>query len=110
MITRAQWQKFALNEREYHGRKKEAGRYRTVGEGKDARVIRAKRDEMFLPNELVTKINDLENVRLCLTETGEPVFNKWEQDFIDSICEQYEERKSLSKKQIEIAETLWERI
>lgn len=36
--------------------------------------------------------------------------SKWEQDFIDSITEQYEERRSLSSKQVEVLKRIWDKI
>lgn len=38
-----------------------------------------------------------------------PTFNKWERDFLESIRERYEERGSLSDRQMEILEGLYER-
>ena len=37
-------------------------------------------------------------------------FSKWEMDFIDSITEQFEERGSLSERQQEKLQAIWDKI
>lgn len=55
-------------------------------------------------------IEDCQEVRNIDGAHGGPDFTKWEQDFLDSVAEQFEERGALSQKQTDILKGMWDRI
>ena len=58
----------------------------------------------------MTTIEEMIEDCLNVSTASNTPFNKWEQDFIDSIAEQYEDNEWLSDKQEEILERIWDKI
>lgn len=56
--------------------------------------------------DIATMLSDCESAKTC---SNSP-FTKWEEDFIDSVLEQFEERGGLTAKQEETLEKIWEKI
>lgn len=55
-------------------------------------------------------ISDCSNVWRVPVENGGPGFSKWELDFLESITDQFSERGSLTKKQIDKLKNIWDKI
>jgi len=52
------------------------------------------------------KIDDL----VAMKDRDHSPFSTWEDDFIDSIADQFEDGKKLSEKQMEMVDKLWAKI
>ncbi len=51
-------------------------------------------------------LEDCNEARSC---SNSP-FNKWEEDFIDSINEQFDEKRRLTSRQVESLKNIWDKI
>lgn len=55
-------------------------------------------------------LNDCEEASSVPESNGGPGFTKWELDFLDSIRLQFEDRGTLSAKQVDVLERMWHKI
>jgi hypothetical protein len=60
----------------------------------------------MLDHEIEEMLSDCKEARSARNSP----FSPWEKKFIESVDEQYEEKKRLSPKQIETLEEIWEKI
>lgn len=56
--------------------------------------------------DIELRLDDCMNVMNCSNVS----FTQWEKEFLNSVYEQFDNVKSLSKKQSEILERIWEKI
>lgn len=55
-------------------------------------------------------LTDCENVANIPKERGGPGFNEWEKEFLESLREQFDRNGSLTDKQLEKLEELWDKV
>jgi len=55
-------------------------------------------------------LDDVESAREVAPRRGGLAVSKWELDFIDSIREQFDDRGTLTEKQINVLRGIWDRI
>ena len=63
-----------------------------------------------MDNEVESILEDCENVMNVSRSAGGPGFTTWEKDFLESIREQYDMRGTLSDRQQEILQEIWDKI
>lgn len=63
-----------------------------------------------MEEDIEEMIDDCLNAKALNAKVDVSPFTKWEDDFIDSVAEQYEEDGFLSKPQIETLTGIWEKL